>query len=1774
MLKRLKWMSLLVLVFVCLIMASCTNDTINTPNTPDNTDSGQSSTTHQHTWGEWSTIQDATCENKGYKTRTCSGCSKTERENIDAKGHSFGEWETVTESTCTVEGQKKRVCSACNTEETDVIAAKGHTFGESVQTVAPNCTDDGESKKVCTVCKHEETEVIPANGHNYVDYICSVCKAVVAEKAVQTVKIANTSLLLPLNTPVKLDVQVYPADALYTSVTYTIDERNNSCGATITEDGVLSCTQLGSVRIRVTVDNVSSAYVTFNVPTEIRTAEEFDAIRNNLKGYYILCNDIDLSAYSTWTPIGYATKAADGSLSYSGTGFQGEFNGNGYTISGVNIDLAQTNLITVGLFGFVDTSAVVSNVKVEANVVGTASASEYIGTLTGVNYGVVDNCEVTSTVNINGALYVGGIVGQNNGNLIDCLADVSIKASNSNSNGYYVGGIAGQFVIGNMDNNTAKSNIEITSCNFCYVGGITGNAYGSFSGTNCDATIVVSANSSNTISYAGGVVGKVEDSDSEIAFDLNNTTITGSITVKKANKLYVGGIAGYGDIFSNCINDVDITVTSSNNTYVGGVAGKSTKISNSKNNGAISVNSTSTVYVGGIAGNTEILNDVTNYTDVSVTAATAYFGGVAGEAASAQNVYNYCYELSVNASNSATFGGVLGKCTQKIENSYNTANLKVTRSDSGLYLGGIVGDSDTTSNTVKNATNSGKIIVDVSKLSTVYVGGIAGKAASVSDSANSATVISIKANSLSGSPNQMNVGGLCGYSSGSIENSYSYANVTLENAAMSAPSGYKAVVGGLAGTAKNVSGSYATGDVSVSLYNGSVNAGGLLGNLNGTANDSYARGSVTGNTTNEIKIGGLVAYAQSGTNVQNCYAAYNYLTTNITSNGSTAYVGGLVAHNLGTVTDSYAMNYINTIGSGSNDTIYAGGVIGCNNGMVSKSYSSSATEHVLNAGISVDIDCTSNLSANVYVGGFVGYNNKTITNCYAGAEVIGRGCYTGGFVGYQNTNGRISYALALAPVNSGISGQTHTGGFSGNDAGSYTSCIFSTTGTQIAASNGAGGTTVSGIVGKSETELLNTSTLSGFDTSVWTIASGSIPTLTLNNNWKVYNDGYDNFNVLKNVVNPARQYVKVSDFLVEVSFDANIEIDIPAIVIEKGSKISSNLKLYADGYGCFSLYTDKDYTTELPTNTCQVNANQIVYVHFRKIIAIPEGSTYVFNTEQVTLDTIDYSKEYYTVSGIYEATNAGKYIVILTPTYNYCWSSDNADSLEIIWTINKRIVDVPDNIKYDYTGANIVALDDQDLLKYFSVSGNYTGIDIGEYNVILSLKDTKNCIWQDETIENKEITWHILEMWDGSADTSWYNTSQTEFTISTAEEFAGLAQLVNNGNSLSGIKIGLNHNLDLNGYEWIPVGINTTFDGVFNGNGYTIYNFKMSDGNFKNIGVFGANNGIIQNLNVTDFIIDVASNQNKDGSSYQHHKYIGGLVGINTGTIISCFTKGSISSSVTLSSSYNVHIFQYVGGLLGSSSGTVQNCHSAVVIEVISSGYSGRYSSNVYNYVGGLIGSASASVSNCYATQKITSRANSKSNRYTSSDDAYSLHVGESLSYAGGLIGYSSGNLMNCYGTGDIVSESSFNLKNGLYAKYSYNYVGGLVGYGNYKGTIANCYATGDVSSSPSSSQSYAGGLVGYNRCTIANSYATGDVSSSSYAGDLVGYNYEGTITRCYRYSGQSISGNTKNTLGAENSMAELQSVTFQSSTLGWSADDWDFVEGTHPTLKNVGASN
>lgn len=93
--------------------------------------------------------------------------------------------------------------------------------------------------------------------------------------------------------------------------------------------------------------------------------------------------------------------------------------------------------------------------------------------------------------------------------------------------------------------------------------------------------------------------------------------------------------------------------------------------------------------------------------------------------------------------------------------------------------------------------------------------------------------------------------------------------------------------------------------------------------------------------------------------------------------------------------------------------------------------------------------------------------------------------------------------------------------------------------------------------------------------------------------------------------------------------------------------------------------------------------------------------------------------------------------------------------------------------------------------------------------------------------------------WTGSVDTTWYKDGESTFTLDTAEKLAGLAQLVNVGNSFEGKTIELNADMDLNNVNWTPIGTKAaTFMGTFNGNGHTISNLKSIG--TKSVGLFGA----------------------------------------------------------------------------------------------------------------------------------------------------------------------------------------------------------------------------------------------------------------------------------------------------------------------------------------------
>lgn len=115
--------------------------------------------------------------------------------------------------------------------------------------------------------------------------------------------------------------------------------------------------------------------------------------------------------------------------------------------------------------------------------------------------------------------------------------------------------------------------------------------------------------------------------------------------------------------------------------------------------------------------------------------------------------------------------------------------------------------------------------------------------------------------------------------------------------------------------------------------------------------------------------------------------------------------------------------------------------------------------------------------------------------------------------------------------------------------------------------------------------------------------------------------------------------------------------------------------------------------------------------------------------------------------------------------------------------------------------------------------------------------------------------------WNGSADVSWYDESKTNFSIATAEQLAGLAQLVNEGNSFVGKVITLEKDIDLLNAQrqtqnWTPIGSYTSADenrgfaGTFQGNNKTIFGLTIIAPEQNGLGLFGYLRGTVSDLNL------------------------------------------------------------------------------------------------------------------------------------------------------------------------------------------------------------------------------------------------------------------------------------------------------------------------------------
>ncbi len=135
------------------------------------------------------------------------------------------------------------------------------------------------------------------------------------------------------------------------------------------------------------------------------------------------------------------------------------------------------------------------------------------------------------------------------------------------------------------------------------------------------------------------------------------------------------------------------------------------------------------------------------------------------------------------------------------------------------------------------------------------------------------------------------------------------------------------------------------------------------------------------------------------------------------------------------------------------------------------------------------------------------------------------------------------------------------------------------------------------------------------------------------------------------------------------------------------------------------------------------------------------------------------------------------------------------------------------------------------------------------------------------------IAEHSADTWDGTADTTWYDPANplTEYEITTAEQLAGLSELVDGGNNFAGKTVKLGKDLDLAGLPFNPIGHSSngkSFNGTFDGQGHTISNmYEQSDlsawqyeGEYY--GLFAYTNGAtIKNVTIADAYISSGRNE-------------------------------------------------------------------------------------------------------------------------------------------------------------------------------------------------------------------------------------------------------------------------------------------------------------------------
>ena len=249
------------------------------------------------------------------------------------------------------------------------------------------------------------------------------------------------------------------------------------------------------------------------------------------------------------------------------------------------------------------------------------------------------------------------------------------------------------------------------------------------------------------------------------------------------------------------------------------------------------------------------------------------------------------------------------------------------------------------------------------------------------------------------------------------------------------------------------------------------------------------------------------------------------------------------------------------------------------------------------------------------------------------------------------------------------------------------------------------------------------------------------------------------------------------------------------------------------------------------------------------------------------------------------------------------------------------------------------------------------------------------------------------KFWNGTADTSWYDPENPKdsYDIGTAEQIAGLAELVSGDTTFAGVTFNLTADVDLycedttpfadgDPLTFRPIGDkskNGTFEGVFDGNGYTISNIYQNGwdlgyewGIYGSYGLFGnVNDATIKNLTLTG------------GESYIEGGDTSFVAGSATGTCV--FENITIKNSI--SATYN----NGNGGIIGwSGEGNYTFKNITIAEDCVLAGLWGSFDSSI----GGIVGQAEPGATYNFENVNVACRIDAY-NDCTASYDYYNYRM-------------------------------------------------------------------------------------------------------------------------------------------------------------------------------------